>query len=209
MAALPKLKSMDPSYLMQLARRAPFVLQIGQRQQTVGPVLMVKERTLIPPPTRRLAPPAPAGRAREELRAEGLRARGQMGGETLQRCLPLIRRIVARVTDEAGVPLELERYLRLQMLRQPTRLPLDEEAGAKLALIFRLGANVADLDRAELIARRVLRFTREEATYWHSRITGFGRDADRWAATGLRIVLGGQPKDPAVARLLEELRTND
>jgi hypothetical protein len=88
-------------------------------------------------------------------------------------------------------------------------LPLDEEAGAKLALIFRLSANVADLDRAELIARRVLRFTREEATYWHSRITGFGRDADRWAAAGLRIVLGGQPKDPAVARLLEELRTKN
>lgn len=201
--AVPMRKSSDPDRLTRLARSAPFVLRISQRKDIGGPVLIVKERTLTPS----LSRGAEEVGAKRRVRAEGLRARGQIAGETLQRCLPLIRIIVARVTDEGGVPLELEQHLRLQMLRQPTRLPLDEEAGAKLALIFRLSANITNLDRAELIARRVLHFTREEATYWHSRITGFGRDADRWAAVGLRIVLGGQPKDPAVGKLLEKLRT--
>ena len=41
-----------------------------------------------------------------------------------------------------------------------------EEAGAKLALIFRLQERVTDVDRVELIAQRVARFTREEAAYW-------------------------------------------
>jgi hypothetical protein len=205
--AVPMRKSSDPDRLTRLARSAPFVLRIGQRKEIGGPVLIVKERTLTPSLSRGAEEVGAKRRVRVGVRAEGLRARGQMAGEALQRCLPLIRIIVARVTDEGGVPLELEQHLRLQMLRQPTRLPLDEEAGAKLALVFRLSGNITNLDRAELIARRVLHFTREEATYWHSRITGFGRDADRWAAAGLRIVLGGQPKDPAVGKLLGKLRT--
>jgi len=49
-------------------------------------------------------------------------------------------------------------------------------------------------------------FTREEAAYWLSRTTSFGTDANRWALSGLRVMLGGQPKDPAVQRMLERLR---
>lgn len=50
------------------------------------------------------------------------------------------------------------------------------------------------------------RFTREEAVYWLSRMTSFGTDANRWAISGLRIMFGGQAKDPAVERMLGRLR---
>jgi hypothetical protein len=105
-----------------------------------------------------------------------------------------------------GVPAGLQRYLTQEGLKLRLSVPLDEEAGAKLALIFRLQERVPDLDRVELIARRVARFTREEAVYWLSRTTSFGADANRWALSGLRVILGGQPKDPAVQRMLEHLR---
>jgi hypothetical protein len=61
-------------------------------------------------------------------------------------------------------------------------LPLDEVAGAKLGLIFRLQERLTDLDRVDLIARRVARFTREEAVYWLSRTTSFEPDANRWGS---------------------------
>ena len=61
-------------------------------------------------------------------------------------------------------------------------------------------------DRVELIARRVDRFTREEAAYWYSRITSFGDTANRWAAAGMKVMLAGQSRDPNVAIMLEDLR---
>jgi hypothetical protein len=68
-------------------------------------------------------------------------------------------------------PPDWSRYLTQEGLKLRLSLPLDEEAGAKLALIFRLQERVPALDRVELIARRVVRFTREEAAYWLSRTT--------------------------------------
>jgi hypothetical protein len=37
-------------------------------------------------------------------------------------------------------------------------------------------------------------------------MTTFSPDAKRWAAAGMRIMLGGHPKDPGVERVLERLR---
>jgi hypothetical protein len=87
-------------------------------------------------------------------------------------------------------------------------LPLDDEAGCKLTLIFKLQERVKEIDRVELIVRRADRFTREEAAYWLSRLNNFSDDANRWAISGLRIVLGGHAKDPAVERMLERLRAS-
>ena len=55
------------------------------------------------------------------------------------------------------------------------------------------------------MACRIARFTREEAAYWYSRATNFGVDANRWALSGMRIMLGGQPADPAVGKHLRRL----
>jgi hypothetical protein len=132
--------------------------------------------------------------------------RGSLCGEPLHRCLPVLRRIVEGVTDAAGVPLELARYLTGEGLRTRGNLPLDEEAGAKLAMVFRLQDRLKDLDRVELIAYRVHQFTREEAAYWLSRTTSFGATANRWALSGLRTMLGGHPDDKGVQEMLERLR---
>ena len=85
-------------------------------------------------------------------------------------------------------------------------LPLDEEAGAKLGVIFRLQERLTDLDRVEFIARCVARFTREEDVYWLSRTTSFEPDANRWAIAGLCLMLGGQAHDPAVVHMLQRLQ---
>ena len=62
------------------------------------------------------------------------------------------------------------------------------------------------MDRVELIAWRVERFSREEAVYWLTRATQYGQAINRWAQVGMRIMLGGQPGDRAVLDLLEKLR---
>jgi len=55
--------------------------------------------------------------------------------------------------------------------------------------------------------QRLNRFqTREEAAYWHSRFTSFGDVANRWAASGMKVMLAGQSRDPNVAVMLEDLR---
>ena len=48
---------------------------------------------------------------------------------------------------------------------------------------------------------------REEAAYWLSRATSFGPGANRWALSGLRIMLGDHPKDPDIQGMPERLRS--
>jgi hypothetical protein len=188
--------SLQEHYERQLkgrVRGAPFVLRITEWKDQPPPVLVVKERL-----------------SRDEAAQNGgenLVERGFMKGEALRRLLPLLKKVCASVVDSAGIPTEVDRFLTQEGLKQRITLPLDEEAGAKLALIFRLQERVPDAERVELIARRVLLFSREEALYWLSRITDFGPDANRWAVSGLRLLLGGQPNDPGVVRMLESLRT--
>ena len=187
-----------------LWRTAPFVLRITEWKDLPVPVLVVKERQEPRRPDRQKDSPEGATQ-----KSQGsLMERGHIAGSSLRRILPVLRRLLERVCDDMGVPLELQRYLTQDGLKVRDNLPLDAEAGAKLSLIFRLQERVNDLDRVELIARRIARFTREEAAYWLSRMTSFGPDANRWAISGLRTMLGGTPKDrKAVERMLERLRT--
>jgi hypothetical protein len=190
--------------LAGLVRTWPFVLRIARWRDVTGPVLVVKERSARPQ-----SPPIPEDdvvRALRPTSSAHLAERGHIAGEPQRRVLPVLKSILGRARDQAGVPLQLERWMTIGGLRHPVSLPLDEEAGAKLAIIFRLHERIADLDRVELIARRVERLTREEANYLLSRITRFDPAANRWAIAGLRILLGGQPGDPALKDLLNRLR---
>ena len=184
-----------------LGAKAPFLLRITEWQGAPVPVLVVKERQYRDHDE---AAPGPDGQRRRARSV--LIERGNLAGDPLHRCLPLLRRIVEGVADPVGVPLELSRYLTNEGLRTRGNLPLDEEAGAKLALIFRLQDRIKDLDRVELIAHRVRQFTREEAAYWLSRTLSFGPIANRWALSGLRIMLGGHADDKGVQEMLERLR---
>ncbi len=174
--------------LTRLTGKTPFVLRITVWKEKPVPVLVIKERHF------RDDENPGKGESGERPRARPLLVeRGNLSGEPLHRCLPILRGILESVTDKAGVPLELNRYMTGEGLRIRGNLPLDEDAGAKLALIFRLQDRLKDLDRVELIAHRVAQFTREEAAYWLSRTTSFGPSANRWALSGLRVMLGGIP----------------
>ena len=181
-----------------LIRRAPWVLRVTEHGDRTGPVLVIKERISAEDRDDTAQLTAPRSVTRE---------RGVLHGEPQRRCLPIIRKMIGRVQDQHGIPLELHRFLEGARLTFRGNLPLDEEAGLKLALLFKLQERIKELDRVELIARRIGRFTREEASYWHSRMTSFSPAANRWALAGMKIMLGGTSGDAAVATMLEELRT--
>lgn len=177
--------------------RSPWVLRITEHKDKEAPVFIAKQRY------------SPVGGTGESGSATGkpvLKELGLIYGAPQRRCLPVISSIIGRVSNEDGIPLELNRFIAKGRITFRGNLPLDEEAGVKLSLIFKLQERMKNLDRVELIARRVKRFSREEANYWLTRATQYGAAANRWAQSGMRIMLGGQPEDPAVLRMLEKLR---
>jgi len=175
-------------------KTAPWVLRITEHRDKSAPVLIVKERSF------------PNGADGESACRICLADRGLLYGQSLRRCQPVIRAITGRVCNDAGIPLELSRFFNNAIKFRGT-LPLDEEAGAKLALIFKLQERIKDMERVELIARRVERFSREEAVYWLTRATQYGAAANRWALAGMRVMLGGQLDDRTnTRRMLEILR---
>ena len=196
-------------HLDRLWRAAPFVLRITDWKGYPAPVLVISERGweedrehpfVWEEATRPHTEPVFASKG-------VLQERGHVSGETLTRIHPVIRNLLREVTDDSGVPLELDQFLAKAATPFRGNLPLDDEAGAKLALTFRLSERVKDLDRVELIARRIARFTREEAAYWLSRLVHFGKTGNQWAVTGLRIVLAGEGSGPEVESELEALKT--
>lgn len=174
---------------------APFALRITRHSDVPPPVLVIKER-----------------RARDgdegDTRTGHLQDRGRLYGESLRRLMPVVRAIVSRARNEHDVPLEVDVFLSEEGMRTQRTLVLDEEAGAKLGIIFKLQERLTDLDRSELLSRRVSTFSREEAVYWFSRITHYGPVANRWAVSGLRVMLCGQGKgqDAEVTAMLDKLR---
>jgi len=176
---------------------APWVLRVTEHKDKPIPLFIIKERIL--PDQRTNAKNLIAPRSI-------LKERGLLYGRQQLRCLPIIRAVLVRVCNHAGIPLELHQFINNKRVAFRGNLPLDEEAGCKLALIFKLQERIKDMDRVELIARRVDRFTREEAAYWYSRISTFGDAANSWAATGMKVMLAGHPKDPNIDPMLEVLR---
>ncbi|MDV7143516.1 hypothetical protein R3X27_12580 [Tropicimonas sp. TH_r6] len=174
---------------------APFALRVTQHSDVPPPVLVIKER-----------------RAREgdqeDARTGHLQDRGRLYGDALRRLLPLVKSIVAQARNENDVPLEVDIFLSIDAIKTQRTLVINEESGAKLGIIFKLQERMTDLDRVELLARRVATFSREEASYWFSRISHYGPVANRWAVSGLRIMLCGHGKgqEGDVEAALEKLR---
>jgi len=176
---------------------SPWILRITEHKDKPVPVMVIKQRIL--PDQRTDADDLIAPRS-------VLRESGVLHGPQQQRCLPVLRTILARVKNDQGLSLDLQQYVNGSRITFRGNLPLTDEAGYKLALIFKLQERIRELDRIELIARRVDRFTREEAAYWHSRMTTYGDAANRWAAAGMKVVLAGHPKDPHIGQMLADLR---
>lgn len=184
-------------YVAPHVRTAPWVLRVTEHKDKPAPVFVVKERVRVWGAESNVSSAAPTSVLKE---------RGYLYGQALRRCRPVLRRILAQVSDESGVPFELNRFTGERRITFRGNLPLDAEAGSKLALLFKLQERLTDMDRVELMAWRIERFTAEEAAYWLTRITQFGEAPNRWAQAGLRLLLGGQPGDPMVLNMLQQLR---
>lgn len=178
---------------------AKWILRITEHKDKPMPVLIFKER--IQPDQRTDIQGLVAPRAI-------LKERGLLYGPSLTRCLPVLKVIVTRVADRTDIPLEMQQYLNKKRITFRGNLPLDDGAGYKLGLIFKLQERIKEMDRVELIARRVDRFTKEEAAYWYSRISNFTDAANRWAMAGMKIMLAGFPKDKNIEKMLDNLRLN-
>jgi len=177
-------------------RNSPWVLRITTRKGKPAPVMIIKERLPAASPTDD-SPKASTARLNDT---------GLIYGQALQRCVRPLQEMLARVCDADAVPLELHQLVTPKSIAYRGNLPLDEENGSKVALTFLLQNHLQDLDRVELIAWRILRFTREEAIYWLSRATQYGDAPNRWAQSGMRVMLGGQPGDDEISRMLQEFR---
>ncbi len=184
-------------YLKPALKAARWTLRVTDHSDKPSPVFIVKEHLRIP------GGKTPSGKEKTTILD-----RGALFGDALVRLLPIARKILSGIRNEQGLPLEVQRYLENLPVSYRGNLPLDEEAGFKLALIFKLQERLKEIDRVELMARRVEKFSREEAAYWYSRISDFSPEANRWAQAGLRIMLAGQPHDPAIQTMLEKLRRN-
>lgn len=188
----------DEAQLAKLARRSPYVLRLTRHKDLPPPVLIVKER--IAPEDRDDIEGMSSPRAKTV-------ERGSLYGDSVRACLPVLKRILEEVKDEQGIALGLERFMSPQGLKQTDiNFPLYEAAGARLALFFRLQAKVKDVDRIELIGRRVAMFSREEAVYWLSNVTAADPALRSWATSGLRILLCGEAGDKRAPRILEKVR---
>ncbi|MBF0103224.1 MAG: hypothetical protein HQK77_20175 [Desulfobacterales bacterium] len=176
--------------------KSSWVLRITDHKEKPSPVFIIKERIS---PDKRVdaSPDTPVSRSI-------LKDRGVIYGQAQLRCLSIIRVISQRICNASGIPLELHQFIHDKQFRG--NLPLNDEAGYKFALIFKLQERLKEMDRVELIARRVDRFTKEEAAYWYSRITNFSDVANRWALAGMKVMLSGYPKDTNIEVMLEELR---
>jgi hypothetical protein len=174
-----------------MLKQAPWILRVTQYKDKPVPVLVIKERVWLD---------------KESKDKNHLKERGLIYGQSLRRCLPIIQMIIREVHDKEGIPLELDSFLSKDRITFRGNLPLDEEAGVKLCLLFKLQERVQDMDRVELMAWRIQRFSREEAAYWLSRITQYGDAENRWARAGMRLMLGGQPGSKEIAQMLEKLR---
>lgn len=173
--------------------RMPWMLRITDHKKRPSPVLVIKYRKPID----------------EDSSQTHLVERGILYGDALRRCLPGIRQIISRIHDESDRHLDLQQFLLGKTIHFRGNLPLDQAAGAKLALLFRLQERIKDLDRVELMARRIDNFTEEETTYWLSRMLHFGKASNRWAVAGMRIMLGGLPGDPEITKMLQDFSNQE
>jgi hypothetical protein len=94
--------------LGRLTKSAPFVLRITRWRELTGPVLVVKERSA-QQRTVAVAADSEVVRALRPAKKANLVERGHIAGEPQRRALPILKSILGRVRDEAGVPLHLER----------------------------------------------------------------------------------------------------
>lgn len=177
-AVLTKKQSQVAENMKQFIKTSPWILRVSVQKKYTGPLVTVCERTVSPKGNFCLV------------------EHGYMHNGKLRFCKDAIRMIISRVTNDNGEPLELQALVD-DKLAYRGYIPLDDTAGAKLALLFKLQTSIPDMERVEMMAWRIERFTREESMYWLGKVTvpTYGKKGIAWAKTGLRAMLAGRPED--------------
>lgn len=179
------IRSMEP-----FMKGAPWILRVSEQKKYTGPLLEICERQS------------------QENGTTKLKEYGRIYNGTLRTCRNAIRYMLSQELDALGRPIGLQELID-EKTEYRGHIPLRDEIGAKLALLFKLHPRVRSQERIELMAWRIERFTREEALYWVSKVSipVYGQRGIEWAKSGLRLMLAGQEKDEeAVRELLEKLR---
>lgn len=169
---------------------SPWILRVTERKDYTGPLLEICERQT-----------TDSGSTR-------LKEYGRIYNGTLRTCKRAIRYMMSQELDQLGRSAGLHELID-DKIEYRGQIPLRDEIGAKLALLFKLHPQVRSQERIELMAWRIERFTREEALYWVSKVSipVYGQRGIEWAKSGLRLMLAGQQKDEeAVRELLDKLR---
>lgn len=169
---------------------SPWILRVTERKDYTGPLLEICERQNTDSGTTRL------------------KEYGRIYNGTLRTCKRAIRYMMSQELDQMGRSAGLHELID-DKIEYRGQIPLRDEIGAKLALLFKLHPQVRSQERIELMAWRIERFTREEALYWVSKVSipVYGQRGIEWAKSGLRLMLAGQQKDEAAVReLLDKLR---
>lgn len=169
---------------------APWILRVSEQKKYTGPMLEICERQ------------------NTESGKTKLIEYGRIYNGTLRTCKRAIRYMLSQELDQMGRSAGLQELID-DKLEYRGHIPLRDEIGAKLALLFKLHPQVRSQERVELLAWRIERFTREEALYWVGKVSipVYGQRGIEWAKSGLRLMLAGQQKDEeAVRELLEKLR---
>lgn len=138
-----------------------------------------------------------------------LMAHGSMTYYKARYCLDAIRTMLSIEIDTLGRPAKCQELLD-DAISYRGDIPLCEEVGGKLALLFILCPKGHDSQRIELLAWRIEKFTREEALYWLGRIMipCYSTKSLSWSRDGLRTMLCGRGKgdEEVVNEMLETLR---
>lgn len=176
--------------MKSMTKDAPWILRVTERKGFTGPILEICERL-----------PTDSGKTR-------LVDYGRIYNGTLRTCKRVICYMLSQELDQNGRCAGLQELID-DKIEYRGQIPLRDETGAKLALLFKLHPKVRSQERIELMAWRIERFTREEALYWVTKVSipVYGQRGIEWAKSGLRLMLAGQQKDQKeVQELLDQLR---
>ena len=176
--------------MQHLTSTAPWVLRITESSKVSGPVLVVSERY------------------KGENGNTKLREYGRIYNGDLKACRNAIHYMLSQVLDDMGRPLGIQELIDDKTAYRGN-IPLDKTIGTKIALLFKLHAQIRNESRVELLAWRIERFTFEESMYWLGKVSipTYGKRGIEWAKSGLRLMLAGQSKDlKEIEELLDRLR---
>lgn len=133
-----------------------------------------------------------------------------LGEKQFNRCFRIISYWLQTlvICPKTGAPLNLHQKLQNLPKQRGRKIDISRDAWIRIALLAKLVKGMTDMNRVELIALRINRFSYEECSYWYSRVAHLSPKMCEWSIKGLRIMLAGDGSDrEAVQEMLADLRS--